>query len=531
MDTIQIADMAGARRLTAVASPAEAGVRGADFLLALDSFDPIAPTDGNPAPVPGAAPPAGQADDDAHDMSASDPGDWLPPATPPPAIFQPASFPPASFQPASFQPASFQPVGQMDIVDGHQSASAPAASEPEQRHAFSQLDAKAGTGTAGLGDSEVSVPSSESTVSASHLPPKRPVPAQAPSGDQKAAVSAGHTGQSNDPVDIVAKGIADEIAASQGPDTKAPRAPTEAATMAPAPPLADTKTPVPGHSDPTQRFKAKPDDGPGVRVPEEPDNSPARDVGPTARGAAPEALAGIGASVDKKHLMGGAPRIAVRHSDPAGGPAPTPTALGAQASPVGPQEGSTPPDPTGRIVDPDPPAKGPAQADTILQVLDPAGLSQPPADAKSHERTAESPPGQIGHRVLPAGLGHHLAETAARFPGQPVEVTLSPEELGKVRMTLTTTDGGLTLSLVADRPETLALMRRHIDQLAQDFRDLGFQNLSFSFAQGRDPGRGSAAAVLTDAEMIPTDAAPALRRPALTNSLPPVPADGLDIRM
>ena len=105
MDTIQITDVAGARRLTAVVNPAEAEVRGSDFLIALDSFGPITPTEGDLAT--GAAPPAEQEDDEVHDMSASDLGEWLPPAT----------------APATF----FQSVAKMDIV-GHQSDTAPAAS-------------------------------------------------------------------------------------------------------------------------------------------------------------------------------------------------------------------------------------------------------------------------------------------------------------------------------------------------------------------------------------------------------------------
>lgn len=98
-----------------------------------------------------------------------------------------------------------------------------------------------------------------------------------------------------------------------------------------------------------------------------------------------------------------------------------------------------------------------------------------------HDAAPHSP-----QRPLPHGLGLQLAGTIARFPEKPVEVTLSPEELGRVRMTLVTTDGALTLSLVADRPETLDLMRRNIDQLAQDFRDMGFHDLTFNFSQGRD---------------------------------------------
>ncbi len=85
------------------------------------------------------------------------------------------------------------------------------------------------------------------------------------------------------------------------------------------------------------------------------------------------------------------------------------------------------------------------------------------------------------------GLGHRLAEAVSQFPDRPVEITLSPEELGRVRLTLTTHDGALTMMIQADRPETLDLMRRNIDSLAQDFRDLGYQELSFSFGQDRDP--------------------------------------------
>lgn len=62
-----------------------------------------------------------------------------------------------------------------------------------------------------------------------------------------------------------------------------------------------------------------------------------------------------------------------------------------------------------------------------------------------------------------------------------VEITLAPEELGKVRMTLHAADGGITVAVQADRPDTLDLMRRNIDSLARDFRDLGYADISFSF--------------------------------------------------
>ena len=88
--------------------------------------------------------------------------------------------------------------------------------------------------------------------------------------------------------------------------------------------------------------------------------------------------------------------------------------------------------------------------------------------------------------ALPDGLGRMLAHAASQFTDRPIEMTLSPEELGRVRMTLATHDGSLTMAIQADRPETLDLLRRHIDTLAQDFRNMGFDNLNFSFGRDQD---------------------------------------------
>lgn len=117
-----------------------------------------------------------------------------------------------------------------------------------------------------------------------------------------------------------------------------------------------------------------------------------------------------------------------------------------------------------------------ADGDQQAMTVEPAGG---PGAAISHR--PETVP-HNGASNLPPAFGHRLAEIVARFPDRPVEVTLSPEELGRVRMTLATQDGTLTLAVHADRSETVELMRRHIDQLAQEFRDLGFADLNFSFS-------------------------------------------------
>lgn len=107
-------------------------------------------------------------------------------------------------------------------------------------------------------------------------------------------------------------------------------------------------------------------------------------------------------------------------------------------------------------------------------------------------------------RTLPA----QIADLAARGAGRPMELVLSPDELGRVRMAFHHNDGALTLSLAADRSDTLDLMRRHIDGLARDLRALGFASVAFDFGQGAgDRPR-----------LAPNGSAPAVQ--------PPEPAEG-----
>ncbi len=138
----------------------------------------------------------------------------------------------------------------------------------------------------------------------------------------------------------------------------------------------------------------------------------------------------------------------------------------------------------------------------------------------------------IGHS--PHAIGMQLADRMPAAAGQPVEITLAPEELGKVRMTLSATEGALTLQLVADRPETLDLMRRHIDQLAQDFRDMGFERLSFAFGQGQKENQQPGQAAPSDPPEEETAnhvvTVPATRALGRAPLLPLMPDDRLDLR-
>lgn len=62
-----------------------------------------------------------------------------------------------------------------------------------------------------------------------------------------------------------------------------------------------------------------------------------------------------------------------------------------------------------------------------------------------------------------------------------IDVSLSPEELGHVRLRLAHGEAGLSVTITADRPETLDLLRRNIETLARDFQDIGYGDVNFSF--------------------------------------------------
>lgn len=91
----------------------------------------------------------------------------------------------------------------------------------------------------------------------------------------------------------------------------------------------------------------------------------------------------------------------------------------------------------------------------------------------------------IARPETPGMIGRQMAEVLQRMPDRPVELALNPEELGRVRMSISAGDGGITVSVLAERPETLDLMRRHIDQLAREFQALGYANINFAFNEGQ----------------------------------------------
>jgi hypothetical protein len=143
--------------------------------------------------------------------------------------------------------------------------------------------------------------------------------------------------------------------------------------------------------------------------------------------------------------------------------------------------------------------------------------------------------------VLPAGappppetarnVAAQLAASAgaAAVGDSRIEIQLSPEELGRVTLTLHVADDSVVMSIQAERQETLDLMRRHADVLQREFRDAGFTAMSFSFGQGSPDGRALRQTLSPAAE--DDSAVQPVATGAPTRADRPAPSSRLDLRL
>ncbi|SMX26119.1 Flagellar hook-length control protein FliK [Pelagimonas phthalicica] len=141
------------------------------------------------------------------------------------------------------------------------------------------------------------------------------------------------------------------------------------------------------------------------------------------------------------------------------------------------------------------------------------------------KRTAETvfPTQQTIVRPSANHVMRQIAEVANRMSDGGVELRLSPEELGTVRMQFVTTEQGLTVNIQADRPETLDLIRKNIDQLARDLADSGFENAGFSFGDDGSQGHQN--------QFGSRGGDPVAEEVAVVKPQQTAPQDGLDIRV
>ncbi|MGH1458130.1 MAG: flagellar hook-length control protein FliK [Paracoccaceae bacterium] len=163
-------------------------------------------------------------------------------------------------------------------------------------------------------------------------------------------------------------------------------------------------------------------------------------------------------------------------------------------------------------------------------------------DARSSPAALARLDATLARPEIPRHIAEQMASAAQRLSDRkPIEIALNPEELGRVRMSLSAAEGGMVVTVLAERGETLDLMRRHIAQLAEQFRDIGYDDVSFSFGtQSGGAGDGSGASgAHQDAEQsgsgsglgAPASAPADTPDPSAAAQITLAPTEGLDLRL
>ena len=125
-------------------------------------------------------------------------------------------------------------------------------------------------------------------------------------------------------------------------------------------------------------------------------------------------------------------------------------------------------------------------------------------------------------------VAQQVVDAVRHQPNGPIEIALNPEELGRVRISLNSQDGTMMVTLTVERAETAELLRRNMDSLSQEFRNIGYAEVSFTFT-----GDGSG----TNQNEAEQSQSSALELNQLENAqeLPPTPqlmlSSGIDIRI
>ena len=92
--------------------------------------------------------------------------------------------------------------------------------------------------------------------------------------------------------------------------------------------------------------------------------------------------------------------------------------------------------------------------------------------------------------IQPEALAAQITLAVGRAVDRQVDIRLDPPELGRVHIQLTPTEQGLQAVVMAERPETHDLLRRHAEALTKDLNAAGYDNVSLDFAAGgRDTAR------------------------------------------
>lgn len=129
------------------------------------------------------------------------------------------------------------------------------------------------------------------------------------------------------------------------------------------------------------------------------------------------------------------------------------------------------------------PATAGAEATATFAVEASAALSV--ALTTTADMRPGSPQALSGADGMPTGFQtQQIAEGIVTRASDRIEIALTPDDLGRLHLSMTEKDGQLRVTMAAERPETLDLMRRTADLLAQDLRAAGYDDVVFTFEGG-----------------------------------------------
>lgn len=155
---------------------------------------------------------------------------------------------------------------------------------------------------------------------------------------------------------------------------------------------------------------------------------------------------------------------------------------------------------------------------------------QMPPDTRQTAMPTDPPPPPAEPDRNPVAVPRQVAEglsgALATTPGSDrIELVLSPEELGRVRFELRAEGDSLQVTLTAERPETMELLRRHLPELLTELRQAGYGTATLNFGQSGNSGSGAAFEAPDDGDVPPPSEPLPVSRPA------PVQTGGLNLRL
>lgn len=129
-----------------------------------------------------------------------------------------------------------------------------------------------------------------------------------------------------------------------------------------------------------------------------------------------------------------------------------------------------------------------AQDERVLASDVTVGAERPARSEPALAATPSATPNATAPRPVPAQIAVAVASAPAGTSS--IELSLAPEELGRVTITLNRGEAGLSVVLLAERDDTMAMLRRHGEQLREAFTALDQGSVDISFAGGgADPER------------------------------------------